>query len=389
MKSFTKNGTRDIAFGKPMIGDEERRAVMEVMGGSQLVHGPRAKQFENDFVRFIGGGQALSTASCTAGLHLAYFYLEVGPGDEVLVPAQTHVATAHSVEYTGAKPVFVDADFDTGNIDVSQIEAAITPRTKAISVVHYLGRPVDMDHVMAIARKHGLFVVEDCALAIGGRFKGKHVGLIGDVGVFSFYPVKHITTAEGGMFITHHDHIAARVQRLKAFGYDKMVGERAVPGLYDVDLLGYNYRMNELEAAIGIEQLKRAHGFLAKRAENDAALRKALEEIDEITCLAPGGGDFEHAHYCLVVVLSDSIAAKRYDIISGLRELGVGTSVYYPGPVPHLKYYREKYDLGGIAYPNATRISNQSIALSVGPHLNADDMDYVGKMLKKVLGAEK
>lgn len=380
---------RNIAFGKPVIGDKERRAVMEVMGGTQLVHGPRAKQFEADFATFVGGGHALSTASCTAGLHLAYLHLGIGAGDEVIVPAQTHVATAHSVEYTGAKPVFVDADYATGNIDVAQIESAITPRTRAISVVHYLGLPVDMDPVMSLARKHDLFVVEDCALAIGGKFKGTHVGLIGDIGVFSFYPVKHITTAEGGMFITRHGHVAERVLRLKAFGYDKMLGERVVPGLYDVDMLGYNYRMNEIEAAIGVEQLKRIDGFLKRRAANDLALRKSLAGISEVRPLADGGGDFEHAYYCLAIILDDGIAGKRFDIISGLREAGVGTSMYYPGPVPHLKYYRDKYNLGDTPFPNATRISQQSIALSVGPHLDEDDMDYTAAALKKVLGELK
>lgn len=380
---------RNIPFGKPIIGDEERNAVLEVLRGSQFVHGPLAKKFETDFAGFIGGGFAHTVASCTAGLHLAYVYLGIGPGDEVIVPAQTHVATAHSVEYTGARPVFVDVDATTGNIDIDGIEAALSPRTKAISVVHYLGLPVDMDKVIALARKHDLFVVEDAALALGARYKGVHAGLIGDVGSFSFYPVKHITTAEGGMFTTRHADVAAKVARLKAFGYDKMVGERVVPGLYDVDMLGYNYRMNEIEAAIGVEQLKRVGGFLAKRAANDAALRKALEGIDEVTCLAPGGGDFEHAHYCLVAVLGDAVADKRYDIINGMRDVGVGTSVYYPGPVPHLKYYREKYDLGRVEYPNAARISNQSIALSVGPHLDEEDMVYVGRMLKQVLGAIK
>lgn len=380
---------KQISFGAPIIGNEERNAVLEVLSGNQLVHGPKSKQFESNFSAFIGGGHSLSVASCTAGLHLAYLNLGVGPGDEVIVPAQTHVASAHAIEYTGAKPVFVDVDGITGNIDINQLENAVTPRTKAICVVHYLGLPVDMDRVTAIARRNALFIVEDAALALGARYKGVHAGLLGDVGCFSFYPVKHITTAEGGMFVSRHKGVAETVARLKAFGYDKMVGERTVPGLYDVDMLGYNYRMNEIEAAIGVEQLRRANGFLAKRAENDAALRNALEGLDEIFCLAPGGGDFEHAHYCLVAVLADSIAAKRYDIINGLRDLGVGTSVYYPGPVPHLKYYREKYMLGGIPYPNATRISNQSIALSVGPHLSAEDMDYVGKSFKKVLGALK
>lgn len=380
---------RNIAFGKPVIGKEEQDAVMEVLKGTQLVHGPISKKFEADFANFIGGGHALSVASCTAGLHLAYIYLGIGNGDEVIVPAQTHVATAHSVEYTGAKPVFVDVDKATGNIDIDSIEAAITPQTKAISVVHYLGLPVDMDRVIAIAKKHNLFVVEDAALALGGRYKGVHAGLLGDVGSFSFYPVKHITTAEGGMFTTRHPEVAAKVARLKAFGYDKMVGERVVPGLYDVDMLGFNYRMNEIEAALGVEQLKKAQGFLTKRAENDQALRKAFEDINEFYCLSPGGGDFEHAHYCLVAVLDDALADKRFEIIAGLREQGIGTSVYYPGPVPHLKYYREKYDLGNTPFPNAARISNNSIAFSVGPHLDADDMEYVGKQVKHVLGAIK
>jgi perosamine synthetase len=377
---------RNIVFGKPLIGDEERRAVLEVMSGIQLVHGPRAKKFETDFSALVGGGHTLTTASCTAGLHLAYLHLGIGAGNEVIVPAQTHVATAHSVEYTGAKPVFVDSDISTGNIDVAQIESAITPRTKAISVVHYLGLPVNMGSIMDLARKYGLFVVEDCALAIGGKYKGTHVGLIGDVGVFSFYPVKHVTTAEGGMFITRHSHVAERVMRLKAFGYDKMLGERVVPGLYDVDMLGYNYRMNEIEAAIGVEQLKRIGGFLERRAINDSALRKSLSGISEVKLLADGGGDYEHAHYCLAVILEDRIAHKRRDIIKGLQDAGVGTSMYYPGPVPHLKYYRDKYDLGNTPFPNAARLSQQSIALSVGPHLDEDDMEYTASALKRVLG---
>ena len=185
---------RDIPFGRPIIGDEERAAVLGVLRGSQFVHGPLAKQFEVDFSQFIGGGYAHTVASCTAGLHLAYLYLGIGPGDEVIVPAQTHVATAHAVEYTGAQPVFVDVDAFTGNIDIEGIEQAISPRTKAISVVHYLGLPVDMDKVNALAKRFGLFVIEDAALALGARYKGVHVGLLGDFGSFSFYPVKQMLT---------------------------------------------------------------------------------------------------------------------------------------------------------------------------------------------------
>jgi dTDP-4-amino-4,6-dideoxygalactose transaminase len=246
-----------------------------------------------------------------------------------------------------------------------------------------------MDKVNALATRHGLFVVEDAALSVGTKFKGVHAGLLGDVASFSFYPVKHITTAEGGMFTTRHAKIAAKVGRLKAFGYDKMVGERAVPGVYDVDLLGYNYRMNEIEAAIGVEQLKRVPDFLLQRSHNDAVLRGVFADITEIQCLADGSPDFQHAHYCLVAVVQDELADKRPEIINRLRDYGIGTSVYYPGPVPHLRYYREKYGLDSSSFPNATRISRQSIAFPVGPHLIEEDMMYIGRVLKDVLAAVK
>jgi perosamine synthetase len=380
---------RTIPFGKPIIGNEEIDAVIEVLRGTQLVHGPRARQFEEDFSRFIGGGHSLSVASCTAGLHLAYVYMGIGQGDEVIVPAQTHVATAHAVEYTGAKPVFVDVDSSTGNIDLDLVESSITPKTRAICIVHYLGLPVDMSRVDHIAKKYDLYVIEDAALALGAKYKGIHAGLLGDVASFSFYPVKHITTAEGGMFTTRHEEIAKQVSRIKAFGYDKMIGERVTPGLYDVDILGYNYRMNELEAALGIEQLKRINTLLEQRHANNAYLRNALSDMTELQLLSDGGGDFEHAHYCLVALLDEQIASSRFEIIQAMKKAGVGVSVYYPGPVPNLSYYKTKYNLDLANYPNAARISSASIALSVGPHLNEDDMIFTAKALKSAIFGAK
>ena len=192
---------------------------------------------------------------------LAYFNLGIGPGDEVIVPAMTHVATAHAVELTGAKPVFVDAEIKTGNIDIDQIEAAITTNTKALSVVHFLGMPVDMDRINQIAEKHNLFVVEDAALAFGTKYKGKHAGLLGDLGVFSMYPVKHITTLEGGLILSKHPDMLEKIALQRAFGVDRTHGERKIPGQYGVNMLGLNYRMNELQAAIGICQIDRLNDF--------------------------------------------------------------------------------------------------------------------------------
>ena len=378
--------TISIPFGRPMLGDEERAAVLKVMGGPQLVHGPAAKAFEADFAKFVGGGAATSVSSCTAGLHLAYIQLGIGAGDEVLVPAQTHVATAHAVAYTGATPVFVDCDADTGNVSAARIAEKITPRTKAISVVHYLGLPVDMDPVMALAAKHKLFVLEDAALSLGGTYKGTHTGLIGDAGCFSFYPVKHITTSEGGMFLSRHEDIVRKVETLKSFGYDKQVGQRIVPGQYDVGMLGYNFRLSEIACAIGVEQLKKLDGFLAARTANYAALKDGLRDADDIQILASDGDDVRKgSRYCLAIVLSDRIAAKRGEIIAAINTRGVGTSIYYPVPVPLTKYYKGRGDAAPQDYPNAYRISMQSIALPVGPHLNVSDMKVISEAVTAAL----
>jgi perosamine synthetase len=375
-----------IAFGRPMLGDEERAAVLNVLSGTQLVHGPAARTFEADFVKFVGGGAATSVSSCTAALHLSYIQQGIGEGDEVLVPAQTHVATAHAVSYTGATPVFVDCEADTGNVSAAKIAPKITPRTKAISVVHYLGLPVDMDPILDLARKHNLFVLEDAALSLGATYKGVHTGLIGDAGCFSFYPVKHITTSEGGMLLSRHAELVESAENLKSFGYDKQVGERTVPGQYDVKALGYNFRLSEMACAIGVEQLKKLDGFLARRAENFAVLKGALQGINEVQILASDGDEVRRgSHYCLSIVVDETIAADRGEIILALKQRGIGTSIYYPVPVPLTRYYSGRYGAATEDYPNATRISSRSIALPVGPHLSIRDMITIANALKAVL----
>lgn len=376
---------RTIPFGKPIIGDEEKNAVLEVLNGPILVHGPKAKEFEAAFAAFARAPHAVSVSSCTAALHLGYFFLGLGPGDEVIVPAQTHTATAHAVELCGAKPVFVDAERMTGNIDLDQLEAALNERTRAISVVHFLGMPVNMEKVMAVAKKHDLFVVEDCALAIGSYFKGVHAGLHGDMGCFSFYPVKHMTTAEGGMILTRHEHVATKITRQKAFGVDRHMGERSVPGVYDVTMLGFNYRMNEMEAVLGLEQLKRIPDFLQKRHQNYKTLSNSLREIAELEQLQSSHGDYQSSYYCLSVLLNEQLIPRRFELVNALKQRGVGTSVYYPQAVPHFSYYKTKYGYKDDSYPVAAWISGSSIALPVGPHLDEEDMTYIAASLKDAI----
>ena len=377
---------RTIPFGKPIIGEEEKGAVMQVLSGPILTHGPLVAEFEAIFAEYTGAKYAIAVSSCTAALHLAYLCLGLGPGDEVIVPAETHVATAHTVELVGAKPVFVDAEKDTGNIDIDQVETSITERTRAIAVVHYLGMPVNMHRVIEIARKHNMFVVEDCALAIGTYLDGVHAGLYGDVGCFSFYPIKHITTAEGGMVLTKSRELAENVSKQRAFGIDRnVVSERDIPGMYDVQELGLNYRLNELGAALGIEQMKRVDGFLQKRKENYAALSAGLRTIDEVELLQSSHDSYRSSCYCHAVTLKEPLSDKRFEIVKYLKEHGIGTSVYYPCPVPHMMYYKAKYGYSDMSFPVASRISRNSIALPVGPHVDSEDIDYMVATIKNAI----
>jgi perosamine synthetase len=376
---------RNIPFGMPMIGDEERSAVLDVLSGPILVHGPRSTQFEADFAAFTGAPHAVSVSSCTAGMHLVWFALGLGAGDEVIVPAMTHTATAHAVALTGATPVFVDAERATGNIDIAAIAAAITPRTRAIAVVHYLGMPVDMPRIVEIGRRHDLFIMEDCALSIGATIDGTHTGLMGDCGVFSFYPVKHITTAEGGMIVLKDGELAAKLRLKKAFGVDRSHGERKVPGVYDVVDLGFNYRMSEIHAAIGIAQLKKVGDFLARREQNYQVLADRLAHTPGIGLLASSTNRLVSGYYCLAAMLAPALAPKRPEIMAGLTARGVGSSVYYPHPVPRMSYYANRHGWRDGSFQNAEWLADNSIALSVGPHLTVDDMAYTADALEAVL----
>ena len=374
-----------IPFGKPLIGKTEKKAVLRVLSGNILVHGPKAIEFENIFSKFTKSPFAVSVSSCTAGMHLVYFTLGIGIGDEVIVPAQTHVATAHAVELTGAKAVFVDSNSEDGNIDISRIEKSISKKTKAIAIVHYLGIPVDMNKINKIARKYNLFVIEDCALALGSTINNKHVGLFGDVGVFSFYPVKHMTTAEGGIIISKNKNLIKKLRLKKAFGVNKNFSERKIPGSYDCVTLGFNYRMSELNAAIGIEQVKKIPFFLKKRKENFERLNFLLKNSKNLRVIDSNRKILKNSHYCLTVLLDKKISKFRMQIVKKLNNLGIGTSIYYPQPVPRMKYYKNKYGYNKKRFKNAEMLSDSSISFPVGPHLNQNHMTFIAKNIITVL----
>ncbi|MFB0566244.1 MAG: DegT/DnrJ/EryC1/StrS family aminotransferase [Candidatus Aminicenantaceae bacterium] len=373
---------KKIPFGLPMIDKEEIEAVSRVLESNILTHGPAVKEFEEAFAHYLDVKNAIALSSCTAALHLSLMALDVGPGDEVIVPSQTHVATAHAVEYCGAKPVFIDATLETGNADLDMIGEKITSRTKAVEIVHFIGFPFDMKKLTAVVKNTP--VVEDCAVALGAEYGGKKIGSLGISGCFSFYPIKHISTAEGGMLTTDNDEIAHFVGKARAFGIDRSIEERKVPGIYDVKYLGNNYRMSEIKAALGLVQLKKLEGMNKKRRENYSTLRKLLEEIEGIVLFKQPDKNSTSAHFCLSVMLPEDFPLSRDDFVAKLNIIGIGTSTYYGTPVPLMSYYRNKYGYKPGDFPNAEFIANRSIALPVGPHLNRSDMEYIAEAVQKI-----
>lgn len=374
-----------ISFGKPIIGKAEKKIICKVLESGMLVHGPKAKEFEETFKKYTGAKDAITVSSCTAGMHLFYFSLNIGAGDEVIIPAQTHVATAHAVELTGAKPVFIDSQYPTGNININLIEKKITKKTKAITVVHYLGNPVDVIKLKLLAQKYKLYLLEDCALALGAKVGKKHVGLIGDAGFFSFYPVKHITTGEGGMIILNSKKYSKLLRKKRAFGYDKSLDQRAYPGLYDVDQLGFNYRMSELHASLGIIQIKKFNSFLQKRSFNFKYLESKIKKLKEIFIVPNLKGHISGSFYCFSILLSKKIASKRFKIINFLKKNNIGSSIYYPHPVPRLKYYRDKYKINKKDYIIASQFSDRIICLPIGPHISKKNLDFISSKIKKII----
>lgn len=384
---FNTGENTEIPFGRPWIDHNERQAVEAVLHGHVLTHGPKCSEFEERFSDFTGGGYAVTTSSCMASLHLSALCFGIQPGDEVIVPAQTHVATVHAVEIMGATPIFVDCDATTGNIDLEKVRTAITSKTKMIIVVHFGGIPIDMDALCMISAEFNIKIIEDCALAVGATFKNKHVGLWGDAGCFSFYPVKHITTGEGGMFISKNEDVVNWAASFRAFNVDRTFRDRKIAGVYDVNGVGLNYRMSEMQAALGCEQVKKLPDILQKRRNNFLYLKEQLLRLDGISVLDSRDVNSVSSHYCLLAILDEGSNQRRNDLITSLTSNKIGCSVYYPQPVPRMKYYAEKYGYEREKYKNAERVSDQGIALPVGPHLSEQHMESIYQHIKNAISS--
>ncbi len=379
----------NIPVTKPVLGEEEIKAVAERLLGGWVVQGPKVREFEEQFAKYAGTKYAKATTSCTTALHLALITLGIGPGDEVLVPALTYVATANSVVYCGAKPVFVDIDLATFNMDVNRIESKIGPRTKAIMPVHEFGLAADMDAIMAIAKKHDLPVIEDAACATGTRYHGRHIGGIGKLGCFSFHPRKAITSGEGGMITTDDEAIAARIEVLRSHGAsmsDLARHEKGGAGfvLPDFDELGFNYRMTDIQAAIGVEQMKKLPWILSARQERAKRFSEKLAGIPGLTLpVTPDG--YEHA-FQSYVTLVDKSHEERDRVALALQAKGIATR-QGTHAVHALGYYRTKFGTKVEDCPVAWKADRQSMTLPLYATMTDEEQDYVVHHVKEVMAS--
>jgi len=356
-----------IPISKPLIGDAEKRAVLEVLDSGMLVQGPRTAQLEEKFAAVCGVKHAIATSSGTTALHVALLAHGIGEGDEVITTPFTFIASVNSIIYTGARPVFVDVEEDTFNINPALIEPAITPRTRAIMPVHLYGCPCDMDAILEIARRHNLIVIEDAAQAIGAEYKGRRVGSFG-TGCFSLYATKNVMSGEGGMITTDDDALAQRCRMLRNHGMQRR---------YYHDMLGYNFRMTDLHAAIGLAQMERLDEFTARRRANAAYLNAHITSVITPT-VRPGYGHVWHQYTIRVDRGRDRDAA-----VKRLNDAGVGTGIFYPLPANKQAHLIEM-GLGGISLPVAERLAREVISLPVHPQLSQADLETIVAEVNKL-----
>jgi dTDP-4-amino-4,6-dideoxygalactose transaminase len=380
-----------IPFALPDIGDDEIAEVVDTLRSGWITTGPKTRRFEEDFTAYLGdpGLHSMAVNSATAGLHLALEALGIGPGDEVITTTHTFTATAEVVRYLGADVVLVDIDPATMCIDVAAVEAAITPRTKAVIPVHYAGLAAEMATLLPLARRHGLKVVEDAAHALPTTCGGQLVGTLGsDVTVFSFYANKTMTTGEGGMVVTRDAAIAKRVQVMRLHGINRDAFDRftakAPSWYYEIVAPGFKYNLTDIASAMGIHQLRRSRGFQATRAAIAARYDAAFADLPLITPPQSAPGD-THAWHLYVLRLADGAKLSRDGLIDGLYAAGIGCSVHY---IPlHLQpYWRERYALTPERFPHSQHAYERMLSLPLYTRMDDSQIERVIAAVRALLG---
>ena len=375
-----------LIFGSPLFGEEEIAEVVDSLRSGWVGTGPKVQRFETLLAEYLGVPYCRCVSSCTAALSLSMLVLGIGPGDEVLVPAMTFVASANAVEHAGATPVLVDSVPDTGQIDLDAAEAAITARTRAILPVHLAGRPLDMDRLARLRDRHDLYVIEDAAHAIGARWQGRRIGSFGNVTAFSFYVTKNITTIEGGALATEEEEIAHEVERLALHGLSLGAWQRfSDTGFrhYEVVRPGFKYNMTDVQAGLGLHQLARLDRWIARRAELWERYDALLEGLPLKTPAAPEPAT-THARHLYQVLLDADASLTRDALLNDLATRKIGTGVHYRGVHLH-PFYRDKYGLQASDFPVATSISERTLSLPLSPKVSERDQDDVVRALTEAL----
>lgn len=377
-----------IPYGKQWLDDDDKRAVLTVLESDYLTQGPEIEGFENEFAAKVGAKYAVAVSNGTAALHLTMLALGIGPGDEVITTPNTFLASANCILYVGATPRFVDINLTDYTIDKSQIEAAITPKTKAIIPVHFAGVSCKMDEIKEIAKRHGLAIVEDGCHALGTTYEGAHVGACqhSDMTIFSFHPVKTIAAGEGGMITTNNTVTYESLLRLRCHGMTKdpkLLSQNPGPWYYEMVALGYNYRMTDIQAALGRSQLKKLDQFKARRQEIVRRYNQLFEDLPMLRL--PSNEQWQNTCHHLYVVRIDyeKLGMTREQVMQGLRCEGVGTQVHYI-PIYEQPYYK-KVCTAGQAFPNMTQYYSQALSLPLYPKMTDVDVEIVHAAVRRVL----
>lgn len=368
-----------IPFHKPYITEDEIVEVTDSLRSGWLTMGPKTIEFESRFREYIGSRNAVSANSCTACLHLALKAIDLKERDEVIIPDTTFTATAEVVTYFKAKPVLVDVEKDTLNIDVSKIEGEITKRTRAIMPVHFGGQPCDMDEIIDIAKKYNLFIIEDAAHALPALYKGNKIGTIGDITCFSFYATKTLSAGEGGMITTENDEWAERVQILRLHGISRDAWKRYTEEgswYYEVIEAGYKYNMTDLHAAVGIAQLKKLEDMWQKRKEIARSYTEAFGEIQEIETPVVKEDRESAWHLYVIKLKTEMLKIDRNHFIDELKKRGIGTSVHFI-PLHRHPYYRRNFKCKSWEFPVSDRSYERIISLPIYPSMTEKDVDRV------------
>lgn len=371
---------------EPSFDEAEIEMVRAVLDSKWVTQGPMTEKFEAQIAANQNAKHALACTSCTAALHLATMALGLGPGDEVIIPAFTWITSAHAAEYVGAKAVFADVDLTTFNIDPAALEAAITPRTRAVVAVHLFGLAAPMDEIRAICVPRGIRIIEDAACAIATTHKGEPVGTLGDIGCFSFHPRKVVTTGEGGAVTTNDDGLAAAVRSLRNHGATGQPDDGEPRGpwtMANFDRIGFNLRLSDIQAAVGVAQMGKLEKLVADRRQSARYYTQNMRELNDL--VLPVAGDVEgHTFQSYVVRIAQGGRTRRNAIMAALAKADMQTR---PGThaVHRLGYYRKKYGLEAEAFPNAATAEDTTITLPIVPFMGHSEQDRVIDELRRAL----